>query len=133
MGFLGRVLLTFIVLLGSTGLESASTPKAACACCDTTLPEDPCGCGMPQQSNSQRCGGGQQAPTSAIPSQPKATTTPAQTNADTATEAKPCPTRLSASANGREPQELPAQTFGAQEGPPRSPLERQALLRSFRI
>ena len=133
MGLLGRVLLALMVLFGSAGLESGAAPKACCSCCETTVPEEPCGCGMPQQSNSQRCGGNQ-APASTALAQPKAAISAiSQANPDAPGEATPCPARLIMSIGGHEAERLPAQAFGPQEGPPRSALERQAMLRLFRI
>jgi len=126
-------LFALLLVLGTGGAElRIEGSTEACGCCESMLPTTPCGCGMPQQSSSQRCGGSQAPGSAALarPAPPPIQTPPAEQAV--AGGAQPCPDPLIAtSPHGRIPECPTGRTFASGEGPPLT--DRQARLSLFRI
>jgi|GEM_PF-6173117 len=125
-----------LVLVLGTGwaeLRVESRPEP-CSCCETAVPGEPCGCGMPQPSSSQRCGG-QQTPASSTLARPAAAPVEVRrTGLHAPREAHPCPGPLAAATRSDRQAVTPrSRTFRPDEGPPDDTSERLAQLSMFRI
>jgi hypothetical protein len=128
-----NLLFALVLVLGSGGAELRIEGSAeACGCCESMLPTEPCGCGMPQPSSSQRCGGSQTPNPSPLARPAAAPVEVRPAEQATQTEAHPCPAHLvAASDGGRAPERPAGRAFASGEGPPLP--DRQARLSLFRI
>lgn len=127
-----NVLFALALVFGTSGAGlRVERSIEACGCCENMLPAEPCGCGMPQQSSSQRCGGSQ-APSSTALARPTEAPVAVHCAEQAAPrEALPCPEYRVAQRSWRDPERAEGRAFTSGEGPPLT--NRQAHLSLFRI
>lgn len=126
-------LFAMVLVLGTGGAElRVEGSTEACGCCESMLPATPCGCGMPQRSSSQRCGGSQTPGSTALARPADAPVEIRTAEQAVPGEAEPCPAHLVAARDaGRDLERPTGRTFAPGEGPPLP--DRQARLSLFRI